>query len=204
MEVVILTNLKPIGVQINNSSRFASRRSPQLAPPHRPLEDAARPCPVVLTVCPPHHAPEPAARPCHTANRSWPPRMRGARRSAQGGNEGVAQGGGEAGTSAGTGAIGRTRRGSEAAPRTRYTEDGTGGGGECGLVDRQRGECRPAAVGAVGGRQWAVPGVEGRRGVGGGRGHQRWQRRWRAGEVEELGSGREKTRWCSEHGLMCH
>jgi hypothetical protein len=76
-----------------------------------------------------------------------------------------------------------------AAPGTLHTGDGTGGSVECGVVYRWRGELRPAAVVAVGGRRRAVLGVEGRRGVGGGRGH---QRRRRAGEAEKLGSGRRR------------
>jgi hypothetical protein len=92
------------------------------------------------------------------------------------------------------------RRAAVARTGTRHTGDGTSGGVECGVVDRRRGELRSAAVGSVGGRRRAVLGVEGRRGVGGGRGH---QRRRRAGEAEELGSGGRRRGGKVDRGGKC-
>jgi hypothetical protein len=106
-----------------------------------------------------------------------------ARRSAQGSGEGAAQGSGEARTGAGAVVGTRRRSGGRARDAAHRGWDRRERRVRRGLPTAGR---TASEVGAVGVRRRAVLGVEGRRGVGGGRGHQRWRR---AGEVEELGSG---------------
>jgi hypothetical protein len=84
------------------------------------------------------------------------------------------------------GGTGRGSGGGGGAPGTRHPRDGAGRAASAAWSTGGGGERRPATVEAVGGRRRAVRGEEGRRGVGRGRGHQRWQRR-RAGETEDPG-----------------